>query len=942
MHTNSKLAKSVRLALMYGATATAFSGVSVAVAQDDDAVAERTERIQVTGSRIQRTDMEGALPVTVIDRESIEMSGEISVSDLLRNTSFNSAGSVRPQSGSSAQGVSSVDMRGLGANRTLILVDGRRLTMSPSTGSYQDLNQIPMAAVERIEVLSDGASAIYGSDAIGGVINVITRRDFNGVELQIGGGEVSLPSDGGDRENGSLVFGSASETTSIIGGVSWNRREIIYENAFPWVTPGASVYGNNFTSATNPDNYWGMRNELDDDGNPTGNVRLDDDGNPVPVAPPIFGIPGGCGGDNFIPGSVSFLPESQGYTNPDLYAVDRCQYDFNASNANEASTGNESIFVKVRHDINDNWTLFSNANYAATSSFGRYAAAPDTNESYSGLATPIDSYNNPTNPNAWFYDPNNPNAVEFNPGLVGPNVPVYHYHRFEAMGNRDTSVDNENIDFLVGAEGYIGDISVDFGARRVRNKSTQIGNGYLAAQTAWTNVNNFNPGYGEDADGNTIFDPDQFRSGYDIQNPASNPDDVLAAGVVTTSRVSTFDINELFASSAFDLFEMGGGFAQAAVGVEYREESYTDQYDSQSEAGLVGGSSGNSAGGEREVFAAYAEVVLPVTYDLELTFAGRFDDYSDYGSDFSPKVGFQYTPEMIDGLMIRGSYGRGFRAPSLDILTQADAYSADSVRDAATCEILTGDADEPCQIDAYRLANPSLDSEESEQFALGVVYQPIEWLNFSVDYYNIEITDRIAFFGSQTLLDREQAGDPIPNGLGVYRENAGDRNSRITQIDTGYGNEGSLKTEGLDINVQTSFDFGEYGMLRQNLQWGHVLEYRTDSGRNQVGDPSRPENRINVQNAYTYGDFDFSWNINMIGNVAAEVEAGEQIGHVGTWTTHDFQVSYNTPWNGRISVGMQNAFEKTPQLVAYGSRDYNFNLYNAFGRVSYVRYTQRF
>lgn len=144
------------------------------------------------------------------------------------------------------------------------------------------------------------------------------------------------------------------------------------------------------------------------------------------------------------------------------------------------------------------------------------------------------------------------------------------------------------------------------------------------------------------------------------------------------------------------------------------------------------------------------------------------------------------------------------------------------------------------------------------------------------------------------------------------------------------------------LTLQTRFDFGEYGMLTQNLQWGHVIEYRVDGDRNQVGDPSRPENRVNVQNLYRYGDFDFSWNINMIGSVAADVEDGEQTGHVGTWTTHDFQVSYNTPWNGRISVGMQNAFEKRPALVPYGGRDYNFDLYNAFGRVTYVNYTQRF
>ncbi|MGX5913573.1 TonB-dependent receptor plug domain-containing protein [Aliidiomarina sp. Khilg15.8] len=888
MYTNSKLAKSIRLVLMYGATATAFGGASAAVAQDSSESAERTERIQVTGSRIQRTDMEGAMPVTVIDREDIDMSGETSVADLLRGTTFNSAGSFRPRSGSSAQGVSSVDMRGLGSSRTLVLVDGRRLTMSPSTGSSQDLNSIPMAAVERIEILSDGASAVYGSDAIGGVINVITRRDFNGAELTVGASEVSLPKEGGDRDNGSAVFGSASDTTSVIGGVSWNSRDIIYERDFPWVTPGSSSYGNNF--------------------------RTVDD-------PTLRAVPGGCAEENFISTEINDL--------------DRCQYNFNATNANEASTGNESLFVKVQHDINADWTLYSNASIAKTSSFGRYAPAPDSNRFYPGLETPADSYNNPTNPDAWMYDANNPNAVDYDAEAVGPQQDIFFNHRFAAMGNRDTTVDNENVDFLMGVEGYIGNISVDFGARRVRNKTTEIGNGYLAANTAWGNVNDFNPGY--DADGN--FDPAN-RTGYDIQNPSDNPDAVLSAGVVTTSRISSFDIDELYASSGFDLFEMAGGLAQAAVGVEYREERYLDQYDSQSEAGLVGGSSGNSAGGGRDVFAAYAEMVMPVTYDLEVTLAGRFDDYSDYGSDFSPKVGVQYTP--VDELMFRASYGLGFRAPTLDILTQKDAYSADSVTDAATCTVLTGDPEEPCQIDAYRLANPELESEESEQFSLGVVYQATDWLNLSVDYYNIEISDRIAFFGSNELIRRESAGDTIPQGLGVQRVEEGNLDSRIQRINTGYGNEGTLETSGLDLNIQTTFDFGEYGILSQNIQWAHVLDYTVDNERDLVGDPSRPENRINVSNQYKYGDFDFTWNINMIGHVAEEVDEGQQIGHVGSWTTHDLQVSYNTAWDGRISVGMQNAFEKTPELIPYDGRDYNFDLYNAFGRVTYVRYTQRF
>lgn len=888
MYTNNKLSKAVRLAIAFGAaSATAFTA-SVTAAEEDETA--KVERIEVTGSRIKRTDLEGALPVTVIDREAIELSGEISVADLIRNTTFNSAGSFRPQSGSSAQGVSQVNMRGLGASRTLVLVDGRRLTMSPSTGSSQDLNSIPMAAVERIEILSDGASAVYGSDAIGGVINVITRKDFNGVELSVGAGRVSVPSEGGDRENGSVVFGSANDTTRVIGGVSWNKREIIFENAFPWVQPGSSIYGNNWR----------------------------------PASAAVFStVPGGCAEENFIPTVIG--------------GRDRCQFNFNATNANEASIGNESLFVKLEHQINDDWSIYANASVAKTNSFGRYAPAPDSNIFYAGLATPADGYNNPTNPDAWMYDANNPNAVAYDPAFVGANEEVFFYHRFAAMGNRDNTIDNENIDFLIGSSGRIGEIDVDFGARRVRNQTTGLGDGYLAATTAWGNVNNFNPGYCDDGS----FDPAACSFGYDIQNPGSNPSNVLQAGVVTTARKSQFDINEYYANATFDLFEMSGGIAQASVGIERREEVYSDKYDSQSAAGLVGGSSGSSAGGGRSVNAAFFEALLPATDDLEISVAGRFDNYSDYGSDFSPKVGLRY--EAAEGLLLRASYGLGFRAPSLDILTQATSFSAESVADAVTCEALTGDPTDPCQINAYYIANPDLASESSTQYAFGAAYQPTDWLNFTVDYYNIEIEDRIRQFDAQTLINRTNSGDPIPAGLGVTRDAGG----LISRIDAGYGNEGTLETSGVDLNIRTNFDFGNVGRLINNLYISHIIDFSVDGGRNTVEDPGLPQQRINLNNQYVFGDFDFAWNINVIGSQYNDVlTGGVQDGHIATWTTHDLQVTYNAPWNAKISVGAQNAFEKLPQFgtsaAARGSRDYNFNLYNAFGRVSYIRYTQSF
>lgn len=918
MYLRNKIANSIRLALVLGAGATVSVGAAYAQdsKQDESADSEKKiERLQVTGSRIQRTDMEGALPVTVIDREAIELSGEMSAAELIRNTTFNTAGSVRPRSGSSAQGVSSVDMRGLGAGRTLVLVDGRRLTMSPSTGSSQDLNSIPMGAVERIEILSDGASAVYGSDAIGGVINVITRRDFNGVELSLGKGSVSVPEDGGDRENGSLVFGSSSNTTSVLGGVSWNKREIIFERDFPWVVPGASISGNN----------WRPVKGVDDDGDFTFGGY-----NPVP---------NGCRDENFFEDG------------------NRCRYNFNATNAKEASTSNESLFAKVRHDFSDNWTLFANGSFAKTESFGRYAPAPDRNGSAS-LITPAGSYNNPTNPGAWMYDPRNPNAVPYE--WTGDQAAVEFRHRFAAMGNRDRTVNNENVDFLVGLEGRVGDFDVDFGARRVRNKSIELGYGYLAAKNAWDNVNNFNPGYC--ADGS--FNANTCRFGYDIQSPSANPADVIAAGQVTTSRISEFNIDEVFASVGFDMFEIDGGVVQGFVGAESRDEYFNNQLDSQSEAGLVGGSAGSSSGGSRSVDAAYFEMLVPVTYDLELSLAGRFDDYSDYGSDFSPKVSVRYQP--VQNLLVRASYGKGFRAPSLNILTKEKAYSADTVRDAATCEVLVGDADKTCQIDAYSIANPELESETSTQMALGLAYQPSDWLNLTADYYNIEIDNRIRSFSSDTLIRREQTGDPIPAGLGVTRNADG----TIKEIIRGYANEGTLKSSGVDFNVRTRFDLGAMGRVTNNIQLSHVLEHKVDSGRSTVKDPGRPEQRLNINNVWSKGDYSFAWNINFIGTqytsvygrgedgsfsskmICDEPAAGVDLvrcGNMGSYTTHDVQFNYTTPWAGRVTLGVQNVFEKLPKLAplagseyADGSRDYNFSLYDTYGRVMYARYTQRF
>jgi len=923
MYTNSKVAKSVRLALMFGASATAFAGIAQAQEQEqEEEQAERVERIQVTGSRISRSEMEGALPVTTISREDIDLSGETSVADLLRGTTFNTSGSFRPQSGSSAQGTASVSLRGLGASRTLVLLDGRRLPTSPSTGSSQDLNIVPMAAVERIEILSDGASAVYGSDAIGGVINIVTRRDFNGVEARYGQSRVSLPREGGDREEGSIVFGSSSDTTRVIGGVSFNKRDIIFENAYSWVQPGTSIYGNNVTET---DNSGGFRAADPATCANTENFRL-------------------------------------------VGAANTCAYNFNATNANEASTGNQGLFLKAEHDVNSDWTVFMNASYAKSKSFGRYA--PSLNDPGSLLRA--DSLNNPTNPDSPFFNSayaadgrnigvdaynswlsggtvfagDNTVTPRFNAdgeligGTVTGNRDMKYWHRFASIGNRDSYVDNASTDLLFGAKGRIGEVDVDFGARTSTTKTFDIGYNYLLRTQADVLVNN--------ASFTGIY--------YDLRDPlgsryTSEADRNAYAALinsmnVTISRVSQFDQREIFGSASFDVMDTKAGMIQAAVGFEYREEDYVDEYDALSAAGSVGGSAGNSAGGGRDVTSAYAEILVPVTYDLELNFAGRFDEYSDYGSDFSPKASFRWTP--TDTLLVRGSWGEGFRAPSLDIITQAPSSGNPAVSDPATCLNFSQAANCSVQVRQETRANPDLESEQSTQMSLGVAYQAADWFNFSLDYWKVEIKNRIASFGAGNLLTRERLGQPIPAGLGIIRNAnvsfagqvpAGSPVNPIVLVNGGFGNDGSIDIEGLDFNARTNFDFGAYGRLNQNLQVAYTRSFKVDGGQSFVGEIGDPKYRATLQNVYSLSDFDIAWNVNVIGSQQSTTNPDD---YIATWVTNDIQVTYNTSWDGRITVGAQNAFAKEPQLRSFGGREYNFNLYNAFGRVTYFRYTQRF
>lgn len=816
--------------------------------------AQTTERIEVTGSRIKRAEAEGALPVTVISREQLESSGAVTVAEFIRNSTFTSVGSFRPQSGSSAQAFAGVNLRGLGEARTLVLVDGRRVAKAPNVGDSVDMNSIPMAAVERIEILTDGASAIYGSDAIGGVVNVILRKDFEGLYLKAGMTSPSVK--GGDREEYTAIMGFTSDKGRIIAGASKSSRDIIFVRDYPWgYTPGASTFSNTLNEAIDP------------------------------VTPGAFIANAG----------TCDFPDKGFYTDGN----GRCRYDFNLVAADEAATSSESLFTRGEIRLGTDWNAYMNASVTRNKSFGRYAPVPDNI-----LITPGSVFD----------------QQHLNRGEGGDAY--FLRHRFAAAGNRDTSTDGNLYDIGLGVQGTVGNFDLDFGVRRTESKLIETGRGFVVKGLATAAINN---------------------GTYIVDDPFTNTDTVLKSITTTTGRESIFAQTELYASATTDLFKMGGGAAKLYLGAEARKEKYQDIYDSLSEAGEVLGSSGNSAAGGREVSAFTAEAVFPIFKELEASLAARYEHYSDYGSDFSPKASLAFRP--MKELTLRAAAGKGFRAPSLPILTQKPAYSADTVVDLRNCQFENPDwTEEDCdgyeqQINGLRIANPELKSEKSTQFSVGAVWDITPALSIKADYWNTKIKDTISFISAQQIVDRDNGDSdlPIPGGLSIRRDPV---TGAILQIVSGYANEGTLQFSGLDLDILFQHKYSGFGAFRHQFSYSPVFEAKVNSIETN-GDFGVPKERATLANGWKIGDFDFTWNINYIGKNGSKADDN----YTGAYITHDVQAAWNTPIKGsKVTIGAVNVTEKFPALVGspYDQKPFNYYLYDAYGAQYYLRVEQKF
>ncbi|WP_223786976.1 TonB-dependent receptor plug domain-containing protein [Marinicella meishanensis] len=802
-------------------------------------------------SRLTTTAADPASNVQIYTREDILLSGASHAADFIRHLPSNSFGSYRPKTGSTAQADAAVSLRGSGAGLTLVLVDGRRLPKSPHAPAWQNLNLLPLGAIERIEVMTEGGSALYGADAVGGVINVVTRDDFEGAELMLGTADVGYPRAGGEREEGSLVFGARSDRSRVLAGVSWNDRELIAENDLPNDVSSASVFGNSFTTLSfGADEFnWTSFNT-------------------------------GC--DNLGPG-FSLVPNSSSLNGS------RCAFDPSIIASDEPALENRSLYVKATHQINDTWQLWATSAFSQAESFGLLAPVPDSSFFFSPL--PADSPNNPTNPNSPLFDA----SLGLDP------QPVNWWHRFAALGNREYNVTHQLLDFQVGSRAELSGADLEVGFRHSDNRASDVSRNFLLRDVAEAYI----------ADGT-----------YDLGNPFNNPENVLNAMKVTLFREAKYDQDEWFGTLHFGPSEWFGKPLNLVVGAAHMETEYYDQYDPQSTAGLVGGTVGRSAGGDRNTTSLFFKAGMAIHEQLTFNLAARYDDYSDVGSEVSSKFTAVWQPQ--SGLTVRGTYSQDHSTPDLRRFNSTPEPP----------EISIIDPFDPVSISEV---NPSLQSEQIEQFNIDISYEFSDHWQLGLGFWDLALKDRIRNFGTTGLISLIENNRPIPRGLGCEPDGQGG----YSQCAVGYGNGGSLDLSGLTLDVQAEYEvFG--GQFNSQLQAMYLDEYRFDGSGNAMRGRGTPRVRSQLNNRFAIGDWVFAYHIN---HIAGDGD-NDDFFYAPSWTSHDVQINYHTPWQGVFTVGARNLGEELPrfssQINPSSNDEFNSFLFDTYGRNVYARYTQTF
>lgn len=969
--SRNPLAVAIRFALSAGTVVGLAVTTAPSFAQEQETEdAETADRIQVTGSRISRSDLENISPITNITREEIEMSGYQTIGDILSNLAqADSLGLTNVTSSTNANdGTQTISLRGLGATRTLVLVDGRRwLALG---GGQVDLTQIPTAIVERVEILADGASAIYGSDAIAGVVNIITRDNFQGLSLN---GFYGENEEGDDelREYG-LSFGHTGDRGSLF--VNFNKVEQDPVRA-----------GDRAISSTPvrfvPDAFGSFASEFGVFITSQGLLSSD------PAFDPSSGVPTQ---DDFVPFS------------------DALRFNFAPTNFLKTPSDRLTAFVKGDYDFTGLIPGFDDLRFISQFTYNQ-------RKSVTQIA-PVPLFTNLGLGPQWEFGISADSA--FNP--FGEDINQFALR----MPNNRTNV--QDFDTYFGTWGFQGtqnilDREVDWEATYSRGESSRAEEGLnfvnLLRLQQGIGPSFFDPETGQAVCG-TQENPTPFLNGRDCVpvNPFGGRRGLTPEmlNFVETGLVQKVDtgMREWQFNVTTSLIELPAGPLGIAAGYERRTNSFTDNPDSTISAGINSTNFREPTNGEQMAEEFFFELAIPLLADLplaeylELSVAGRFSDFENEGlvgnqfvsEDFDDenfKFGFLYRP--IDDLMLRGTYSETFRAPSVANLFAGGGEGFPQAIDPCTnasfagnpFENLTPEQQQRCfdqgvpaggapqptsQLRSLAGGNPNLDPEDGETRTIGFVYTP-NWLSgfdMTVDYWDIELDDTLASRGAGTILnDCIREGDPDLCGF-IERDVTG----QVATVRTSQFNLATVEVKGIDFsgNYRLETDIGRF-TLGTNWTW-------TDSAKATIGELSDAQELVgevvgvfggptwewrgNTSLDWSYSDFGISWTMRYFSSLEEDCGGFETLFDDGIATRqlcsqpnlddpeldarndlssrlyHDLALSYQTPFDSTIRAGVRNLLDKDPPRAVSPFANSFDQSYDIPGSFWWVSLEQRF
>ncbi|HEY4032259.1 MAG TPA: TonB-dependent receptor [Caulobacteraceae bacterium] len=879
--------------LMAGAALALLMGAGAASAQDVAKVqtlptassqaapaAAKVQEIEVVGTRIQGAKITAALPVTVVTADQVAATGAITGDDILRSIPEMGAVTFNPsntqQTNNSARGdIGSIDLRNAGLGDTLVLLNGRRIVAYPTSQSHGNIplisynsESLPMAGLQRLEVLRDGAGAIYGSDAVAGVVNVVTRTDFNGLKIDLQNGfaegahrqqyDQSLFAGhdfAGGKGNISLSFEATERTAQYPSDEPFTANQDL--RSYFANTPGYS------TSST-PDGRgtqgsWPALVAL----GLTGAVKQG--ATSLTTAAGSFHIQ-----PSTLPGCATQIGNSLCIgTGTVPYGTTANILRYNAV-ANDYLTvapaiGHQIAQLNAHYDVGDDLTVYGEFDYFNATSHGLTTQGT----ALVPIGIPASNYYNPLGPVTFANGQANPNRLPNLTNVPAAGAPVtFATYRFNDLGPDAVDVSSYQDRFLAGAKGRLGNWAWDsallYGEAQATDVSGSISSPALARQLALSTPDAYDPFNGSCLNG---------AGGGDC-NPSTTAA-LDAIRIKLTRRSKTSLANADFKLTNSDLFNLPGGALGVATGIEFRRETHSDIRDpyvngsmpfTDPVTGLVSASSATgvnvtpSTSGSRDVFSAYGEFAVPVispemhiplVRSVDLQLAGRYEHYSDFGNVAKPKVAGAW--DVIDGIRFRASWQQGFKAPNLETTAPFTFARAQTVTDWYRCQAdlnthrisSFGACTESVGVTYNESGNPQLSAETSESTDLGLVLQPtfmadrIGRFTVTIDRWrlqqngvlgvvgptNIAIQDYVSRMQGSGGVATVQRNAPTADDVAAFAGSGLAPVGTITQLSDTFQNMQPQTISGWDFSIEWRRPTEHYGLFDVNFAGTYLDKY---------------------------------------------------------------------------------------------------------------------